>query len=180
MFYFIRTALSYAVINNNESVAELLLKYGSDVNALDSVNRYMKTIIIYYANEIFYVLFPKLNMCVLNWSIEKGLRNMVKLLLKNGANPNIKSKFGETGFDIARDYGFHDILEMLLPHTNTTPNSPKSLSLEKIPTRLSIKIIHNNLQLISFINDFFILGFQNIDQLNPAQIQKLSQTMIYY
>lgn len=55
-------------------------------------------------------------MTALHWAVQQDYPNLVRLLLKSGADPNAKSKFGETPLSIAEECGYDDIRQMLLEH----------------------------------------------------------------
>lgn len=69
-------------------------------------------------------------MTALHWSVEENNSKLVKLLLENGAVTTIKSRFDETAYDIAKNAGLEDIMQML----SSINNSPNSLPSSSIPT----------------------------------------------
>jgi hypothetical protein len=73
-------------------VAELLIKYGADVNARGEFTN---------------------NKAPLHYAVEKGWLKMVAVLLRNGASPNIEDDFGRTPL-----YGANDkLLEIVRAHS---------------------------------------------------------------
>ncbi|KAG8560245.1 hypothetical protein GDO81_014854 [Engystomops pustulosus] len=54
-----------------------------------------------------------LEMTALHWATEHNHQDVVDLLIKNGADVNIQSKFGKTPFDIALDRNYPDLLMTL-------------------------------------------------------------------
>ena len=44
---------------------------------------------------------------------DKGLADIIKLLMRNGANPNLKDKNGSTSIDIAEDRKLFDVVSYL-------------------------------------------------------------------
>lgn len=49
----------------------------------------------------------------LHWAVEEDYPNLVSLLLQHGADPDAKSKCGETPISIAQELKFDEIVEML-------------------------------------------------------------------
>jgi ankyrin repeat protein len=73
------TALHYASKNNNIEIADLLIKYGADTNALDQEKKQP----LYYA------------------VVDANSPEIVELLLKNGSRYDIKTSVGITPLKIA-------------------------------------------------------------------------------
>ena len=73
-----KTALMYAIENNNKTATNFLLKSGADVNKQDKEG---KTALMY--------------------AVEKKNPSLVKILLNNNANIDIRDKEGNTAVDIA-------------------------------------------------------------------------------
>lgn len=57
-------------------------------------------------------------MTALHWAVEEEHPDLVKLLLKHGADPIVISKYGETPISIADELGYADVSETLLAHGN--------------------------------------------------------------
>lgn len=49
----------------------------------------------------------------LHWAVEEDHPNLVSLLLKHGADPDVKSKCGETPISMAQELEFDDMVEMM-------------------------------------------------------------------
>jgi ankyrin repeat protein len=79
------TALHWAVVANHQEVVKALLAAGADVNAVD---HFGYTPLLYAA------------------TIDFGDSATATLLLKAGANPNVKDKKGETALTQARDFPY--------------------------------------------------------------------------
>lgn len=63
-------------------------------------------------------------MSPLHWAVEKGHDNIAELLIENGANPHIQSKFLKSPYSIAREKNNEFVLNLIesLPTTPSTPN----------------------------------------------------------
>lgn len=62
-------------------------------------------------------------MSPLHWAIEKGFDNIAELLLENGANPHIQSKFLKTPLTLAKEKN-NDFVIQLIEMLPTTPHTP--------------------------------------------------------
>lgn len=59
-------------------------------------------------------------MTALHWAVEEDHTDLVKLLLRHGADPTSTSKYGETPLSIADELGCTDVSQILLAHGNRT------------------------------------------------------------
>ncbi len=90
--------LNLALWNERKATAVMLIKKGADVN---------------FTSKGF--LPSQGNWTPLHYAAEKGYTDIVELLLKKGANPNIKTnKDGKTPLSIARESGNRQIIELLI------------------------------------------------------------------
>lgn len=62
---------------------------------------------------IFFFIAFQLKQTPLHWAVEEDYPNLVKLLLKFGANPNVQSKAGETPLSIAQQLRFDDLYRIM-------------------------------------------------------------------
>lgn len=62
-------------------------------------------------------------MTPLHWAVEKGYDNIAELLIENGANPHIQSKFLKSPYSIAKEKS-NDFIINLIESLPTTPNTP--------------------------------------------------------
>lgn len=62
-------------------------------------------------------------MTPLHWAVEKGFDNIAELLIENGANPHIQSKFLKSPLSIAKEKSNNFIIN-LIESLPTTPNTP--------------------------------------------------------
>lgn len=92
--------LHFAVVANNLPIAQYLLSHCAD------------------ANEITYN--DELNASVLHIAASKGFINMMKLLLRYGANPKLADRNGKTSLDWAKAAKRYQAVELLktFSHTN--------------------------------------------------------------
>lgn len=78
-------------------------------------------------------------MSPLHWAIEKGFDNIAELLLDNGANPHIQSKFLKTPYSLAKEKNNDFVIQLIemlptTPHTPNLSNSFDSSVFVKTPT----------------------------------------------
>lgn len=78
-------------------------------------------------------------MSPLHWAIEKGFDNIAELLLDNGANPHIQSKFLKTPYSLAKEKNNDFVIQLIemlptTPHTPSLSNSFDSSVFIKTPT----------------------------------------------
>ena len=129
-----RTPLMLAIIRNDLSFAKRQLEHDANLNDVDATK--YKNQPIHFAVIRRYNVMPFVNLLIENkvdanaknafgdtplhylikYNIKSSERNAIaKLLIDNGANPNIPNKKGETALDIARkvDVGFAGRLESL-------------------------------------------------------------------
>lgn len=62
-------------------------------------------------------------MTPLHWAVEKGYDNIAELLIENGANPHIQSKFLKSPYSIAKEKS-NDFIINLIESLPTTPITP--------------------------------------------------------
>ncbi len=89
-------ALLYAIKNNHKDIAELLLRYGADVNAQSAKQNNGPT--------------------ALMLASDRGHKDIVELLLKYGARVNIQDNYGSTALMCAAFQGHRDIVKLLSNH----------------------------------------------------------------
>ncbi len=96
------TLLIQAIENNRESVVRLLLKRGANVNLPDTKLGDTPLIRASYTND--------------TWADDgaKPLTALVRLLLRNRADPNRRNKAGETALTLAASLGHSDVVAALL------------------------------------------------------------------
>ena len=99
--------LAAAVNNNDTKIAEYLIDKGADVNTKAIIDNYMENGMTsnYKDNskEAVNLIFA---------AIENGNTSLVKLLIEKGADTTVVNKEKKTVFDIAREKGYDDILEL--------------------------------------------------------------------
>ena len=99
--------LATAVNNNDTKIAEYLIDKGADVNTKAIIDNYMENGMTsnYKDNskEAVNLIFA---------AIENGNTSLVKLLIEKGADTTVVNKEKKTVFDIAREKGYDDILEL--------------------------------------------------------------------
>jgi hypothetical protein len=82
-------------------------------------------------------------MTPLHWAIEKGFDNIAELLIENGANPHIMSKFLKTPYLMAKEK-HNDFIVNLMEMLPTTPCTPlsqyESSVFAKTPTTPTVKV----------------------------------------
>lgn len=66
-------------------------------------------------------------MTPLHWAVEKGYDNIAELLIENGANPHIQSKFLKSPYSIAKEKN-NDFIVNLIESLPTTPITPSLAS----------------------------------------------------
>ena len=88
------TLLHWAARHNNTSCLRVLLRFAPHL--LDAVNEYNNTPLMYA------VMFDR--------------RDVVKMLLRAGADVRMKNKYGHTVFDLARRYNKKEMLKILEQH----------------------------------------------------------------
>lgn len=86
-----KTALIYAVLNNNIDIVEILISNGANINLQDN-----------------------LGFTALMYASKEGKIDMVKILLQNGANPNITNYNITTALMYAAKNGHKEIVQILL------------------------------------------------------------------
>ncbi|KAI7876025.1 ankyrin [Lichtheimia hyalospora FSU 10163] len=70
--------------------------------------------------------------CALHWASHRGHVNVVRLLLSNGANPNVKTHKDQTALDLARDK-HPEIVSLLEPVTTVNDGSNQAKSEPTLP-----------------------------------------------
>lgn len=95
------TALQWAAQRGHETLAELVLSKGADVNAMDNFfgqsafylavkNRHVGLIGILLANGADMSLDGELRRIALNWAVREGRADVVELLLERGAGEDLR------------------------------------------------------------------------------------------
>ena len=111
-----RTNLLVAAIENNDvERAKLCIKLGADVNtkvycSLDERGRYCVTT---NKNEIHYGQIDTYTLLTYALAYEKS-KDIVELLIKAGADVNVKSYYGDVFMGVASRKGWKDITELLI------------------------------------------------------------------
>lgn len=119
-FHF-RTPLHLAVCNGHEAIVKLLLEQKCDVNARDMVNCLSTSNNSSRLTNHFTDFFlKKLKQTPLHWAVDEDHPNLVKLLLKYGADPHAESKAGETPLTIALQLRFNDLWRMMSTYKHQT------------------------------------------------------------
>jgi hypothetical protein len=65
-------------------------------------------------------------MTPLHWAIEKGYDNIAELLLENGANPHVMSKFLKTPYTLAKEKNNDFVVNLIEMLPSSTPKTPLS------------------------------------------------------
>lgn len=114
-----RTPLHLAVCNGHEAIVKLLLEQKCDVNARDMVSLLdVGESVRKWFNIVF--LWFQLKQTPLHWAVEEDYPNLVKLLLKHGADPYAESKTGETPVSIAHQLRFDDLLRLMTTYKHVS------------------------------------------------------------
>ena len=128
-----RTPLILALCDGYEDVAELLVDKGADVNATDTYGRTPLLCAFHWTGEsaVEFLIARGADVNVITrphtyvfgiFALEHkplhdaarlGYKNIVGLLLANGADANAKTNDGQTPMDIALGAGYSDIVELL-------------------------------------------------------------------
>ena len=101
-------SLLAATVNNNDTkIAEYLIDKGADVNTKAIIDNYME-------NDMTsnYKDNSKEAVNLILTAIENGNTSLVKLLIEKGADTTVVNKKKKTVFDIAREKGYDDVLEL--------------------------------------------------------------------
>lgn len=69
-------------------------------------------------------------MTPLHWAVQNGHADIVTLLLRHGANPDVINKFGKSPVDISIEVNRLDILHLLQVITKDPLDATQSLALE--------------------------------------------------
>ncbi|WP_041177413.1 ankyrin repeat domain-containing protein [Brachyspira intermedia] len=101
-------SLLAATVNNNDTkIAEYLIDKGADVNTKAIIDNYMENDMTSNDKDD-----SKEAVNLILTAIENGNTSLVKLLIENGADTTVVNKEKKTVFDIAREKGYDDILEL--------------------------------------------------------------------
>lgn len=133
-----KTALHYAVMQNNSEAVSLLLQYGANVNAVDHsmCTPLQKALIVNDNHELVSILLshPELNFDAIRLRDEEGLAflyyaaqhnkpEVVAWLLEKGVNPNIVCYEGRTVLQTALLYESFEVVKALLSCSNVEVNA---------------------------------------------------------
>uniref|UniRef100_UPI003F4B1188 ankyrin repeat domain-containing protein n=1 Tax=Brachyspira catarrhinii TaxID=2528966 RepID=UPI003F4B1188 len=101
-------SLLAATVNNNDTkIAEYLIDKGADVNTKAIIDNYMEN-----GTTSNYKDDSKEAVNLILTSVENGNTSLVKLLIEKGADTTVVNKEKKTVFDIAREKGYDDVLEL--------------------------------------------------------------------
>ena len=101
-------SLLAATVNNNDTkIAEYLIDKGADVNTKAIIDNYMENGMTSNDKDD-----SKEAVNLILTAIENGNTSLVKLLIEKGADTTVVNKEKKTVFDIAREKGYDDILEL--------------------------------------------------------------------
>ena len=101
-------SLLVATVNNsNTKIAEYLIDKGADVNTKAIIDNYMENGMTSNDKDD-----SKEAVNLILTAIENGNTSLVKLLIEKGADTTVVNKEKKTVFDIAREKGYDDILEL--------------------------------------------------------------------
>ena len=104
------TALMCASMNGHSDIVENLIKQGADVNIKNSNRETALIKVIISCIRTFEE--NKDNMIKKNAALNRCLK-IVKCLIENGADVNIKDNEGKTALDLAEENGYKEIVEIL-------------------------------------------------------------------
>lgn len=123
------TSLHYAVRKGHEQVVELLLEHGADFTARNNHDSVLHAAVSSGNIKIAKLILKKIRSnhdfqkyidlkdtegdTPLMWAAEKGLVDMTKLLLNNGAAVDLKNKIGMTALDWAIKNGHNEVAGVL-------------------------------------------------------------------
>jgi len=145
-----RTALHYAIINGSKEIVDLLLKSGADINAKDKRSLTPLFVASVFGNEdimklllennadpnardneketpIFYAIFRSTKL--------KNAKEVVKILLRYGADVNAVNKNGRTLLHLAVSYADLDLIKLLVENganINTKDNNGRTVLYDAI------------------------------------------------
>ena len=101
-------SLLAATVNNNDTkIAEYLIDKGADVNTKAIIDNYMENDMTSNDKDD-----SKEAVNLILTAIENGNTSLVKLLIDKGADTTVVNKKKKTVFDIAREKGYDDVLEL--------------------------------------------------------------------
>ena len=101
-------SLLAATVNNNDTkIAEYLIDKGADVNTKSIIDNYMENDMTSNDKDN-----SKEAVNLILTAIENGNTSLVKLLIEKGADTTVVNKKKKTVFDIAREKGYDDVLEL--------------------------------------------------------------------
>jgi len=116
--------IAYCIENNQLNWVRLLLPLLSNLNALLSFNE--------KNGDLFRV-------SLLHFAVRVGQLDMVQLLVKAGANPDVHDDKGNSALDLARLGNLHEIVSYLKSLTNT--NQPTSISTPIKASKTTLTIV---------------------------------------
>lgn len=126
--YYIHPPLDAAVWNDDEEALRMLVKYGATLKGREALKdaalfgriKAARCLLGmgFPVNYICEVDDPELDRCQhctapLHAAASNGHTDLVRLLLANGADPQLLDPDGKTACDVAREKGFPDILKLL-------------------------------------------------------------------
>jgi ankyrin repeat protein len=118
-----RTSLHYAVINGNLAMVSLLLDKGADHTIVDNDNRcLLDNAVFFRRNQIVLLLLKKIDVnskgyfgyTPLHTAALQGNKDMIEMLLKNGADPNMVNVHNETPLALAKRNNILASVELLI------------------------------------------------------------------
>ena len=130
------TALHYAARNNDLKIVKLLIKKGADINARTNSKSYETFGQLPYDIEDG-GFTPLHEICILEKENFGDFQRVVEYLLKNGANPNIKSlDLGWSPLMYAEFYGHREIAQILKKYgAKLTKEETKTLAVVNLLKR---------------------------------------------
>lgn len=152
----------------DEEGVRSLIEAGADINSQHSLNGWT----------------------ALHWAAKRGHSTIVKYLLSNGADPSLKSLYGESAFAVAKNEDIRDLLseKVQLPdykapqtsNTSTTINSIVNRNMQSFEEELVLKIRTSDPPDQDFIEieiPLNNLSYENVFRICCEELQVLPQNV---